>query len=127
MANSYFIPWLLGKNPKTKIIVVTYGDDLSTTLARATKKVFLHPADKRIFPHTVLENDRMQATNLRTPQGGQVIFTSIRGALTGLGADWIILDDPLQAAHMRSEVRQDDLVQGSCQTNENSHQIASAA
>ena len=111
MANSFFIPWLLGKNPKTKVIVVTYGDDLSTTLARATKKIFIHPAYKRIFPHTVLENDRMQATRLRTPQGGQVIFTSIHGALTGLGADWIILDDPLQAAHMRSEVRQDDLAQ----------------
>ncbi|MDA9100036.1 phage terminase large subunit [Planktomarina sp.] len=111
MANSYFIPWLLGKNPKTKIIVVTYGDDLSTTLAHATKKVFIHPAYQQIFPHTVLENDRMQATRLRTPQGGQVIFTSIHGALTGLGADWIILDDPLQAAHMRSEVRQDDLAQ----------------
>ena len=111
MANSYFIPWLLGKNPKTKVIVVTYGDDLSTTLARATKKVFIHPAYQQIFPHTVLENDRMQATRLRTPQGGQVIFTSIHGALTGLGADWIILDDPLQAAHMRSEVRQDDLAQ----------------
>jgi predicted phage terminase large subunit-like protein len=31
--------------------------------------------------------------------------------MTGLGADWIILDDPLQAAHMRSEIRQDDLIQ----------------
>jgi len=41
LANSYFIPWLLGKNPKTKIIVVTYGDDLSTTLARTTKKVLV--------------------------------------------------------------------------------------
>ena len=31
--------------------------------------------------------------------------------MTGLGADWIILDDPLQAAHMRSETRQDDVIQ----------------
>ena len=111
LANSYFIPWLLGKNPKTKIIVVTYGDDLSTTLARTTKKVLVSPAYKNIFPHTILENDKMQATRLRTERGGQVIFTSIHGPMTGLGADWIILDDPLQAAHMRSEIRQDDLVQ----------------
>jgi predicted phage terminase large subunit-like protein len=111
MANSFFIPWLLGKNPKTKIIVVTYGDELSSTLARVTKKVLLHPAYKRIFPHTELENDKMMATRLRTLQGGHVIFTSIHGAMTGLGADWIILDDPLQAAHMRSEARQDDLIQ----------------
>ena len=111
LANSYFIPWLLGKNPKTKIIVVTYGDDLSTTLARTTKKVLVSPAYKNIFPHTILENDKMQATRLRTERGGQVIFTSIHGAMTGLGADWIILDDPLQAAHMRSEIRQDDLIQ----------------
>ena len=111
LANSYFIPWLLGKNPKTKIIVVTYGDDLSTTLARTTKKVLVSSPYKNIFPHTILENDKMQATRLRTERGGHVIFTSIHGSMTGLGADWIVLDDPLQAAHMRSEIRQDDLIQ----------------
>ena len=111
LANTYFIPWLLGKDPSTKVMVVTYGDDLSSTLAKATKKVFLHREYKRIFPHTVLENDNMQATRLRTSQGGHVIFTSLHGVMTGLGADWIILDDPLQAAHMRSETRQDDVIQ----------------
>ena len=111
VANSYFIPWLLGKDPALKIMVVTYGDDLSSTLAKATKKVLLHPAYKRIFPHVMLENDNMQATRLRTIQGGHVIFTSLHGVMTGLGADWIILDDPLQAAHMRSETRQEDVVQ----------------
>ena len=111
LANSYFIPWLLGKDPTLKIMVVTYGDDLSSTLAKATKRVLLHPAYKAIFPHVVLENDNMQATRLRTLQGGNVIFTSLHGVMTGLGADWIILDDPLQAAHMRSETRQEDVVQ----------------
>ena len=111
LANTYFIPWLLGQDPTTKVMVVTYGDDLSSTLAKATKKVFLHREYKRIFPHTVLENDNMQATRLRTSQGGHVIFTSLHGVMTGLGADWIILDDPLQAAHMRSETRQDDVIQ----------------
>ena len=110
LANTYFIPWLLGKDPSTKVMVVTYGDDLSSTLAKATKKVFLHPAYKKIFPYTVLENDNMQATRLRTSKGGHVIFTSLHGVMTGLGADWIILDDPLQVAHMRSETRLDDVI-----------------
>ena len=70
LANTYFIPWLLGQDPTTKVMVVTYGDDLSSTLAKATKKVFLHPAYQKIFPHTVLENDNMQATRLRTSKGG---------------------------------------------------------
>ena len=34
LANTYFIPWLLGKDPSTKVMVVTYGDDLSSTLAK---------------------------------------------------------------------------------------------
>jgi hypothetical protein len=111
LANTYFIPWLLGKDPSTKVMVVTYGDDLSSTLAKATKKVFLHPAYQKIFPHTVLENDNMQATRLRTSKSGHVIFTSLHGVMTGLGADWIILDDPIQAAHMRSEARLNDVIQ----------------
>lgn len=106
-----FYPLVAWQKSKTKIIVVTYGDDLSTTLARTTKKVLVSSTYKNIFPHTILENDKMQATRLRTEKGGHVIFTSIHGSMTGLGADWIILDDPLQAAHMRSEIRQDDLIQ----------------
>jgi len=31
--------------------------------------------------------------------------------MTGIGADWIIIDDPLQAAHVRSEARSDAVVQ----------------
>ena len=96
MANSYFIPWLLGKNPKTKVIVVTYGDDLSTTLgARHKKSLYSVLPISNIFPHTVLENDRMQATRLRTDRrGGQVIFTSIHGVaslgLVQTGSFWMI-------------------------------------
>ena len=33
----------------------------------------------------------------------------MQGTMTGLGADWIILDDPMQAAHMRSDIRGDNL------------------
>ena len=53
----------------------------------------------------------MQATRLRTSKGGHAIFTSLHGVMTGLGADWIILDDPIQAAHMRSETRLNDVIQ----------------
>jgi len=105
----YFIPWLLGKNPTTKIILVTYNEDYCTQLARLCKQVLDHKAYKRLFPHVQLLRDNIQATRLRTTQGGSVHFTSFHGSLTGLGADYIIVDDPVKTTDARSDLRLQDV------------------
>jgi hypothetical protein len=99
----------LGKDPSAEIMLLTYGEELTRVLANNVHHLMRHAAYMRLFPHTRCIGPGSQSQALRTSAGGKVHFTSVQGTMTGLGADWIILDDPLQAAHRRSDTRGDRL------------------
>ena len=103
------IGFILGKDPSAEIMLLTYGEDLTRDIASKVHHLTRHPAYMHLFPHTRCVGAASQGQALRTSAGGKVHFTSIQGTMTGLGADWIILDDPLQAAHRRSDKRSDNL------------------
>ena len=103
------IGFILGKDPSAEIMLLTYGEELTRDIASKVHHLMRHAAYKRLFPHTRCVGAGSQGQALRTSAGGKVHFTSIQGTMTGLGADWIILDDPLQAAHRRSDKRSDNL------------------
>lgn len=103
------IGFILGKDPSAEIMLLTYGEELTRDLASKVHHLMRHPAYMRLFPHTRCVGAASQGQALRTSAGGKVHFTSVQGTMTGLGADWIILDDPLQAAHRRSDKRSDNL------------------
>ena len=103
------IGFILGKDPSAEIMLLTYGEELTQDIASKVHHLMRHPAYMRLFPHTRCVGAASQGQALRTSAGGKVHFTSIQGPMTGLGADWIILDDPLQAAHRRSDKRSDNL------------------
>ena len=103
------IGFILGKDPSAEIMLLTYGEELTRVLASNVHHLMRHPAYMRLFPHTRCVGTGSQGQALRTSAGGKVHFTSVQGTMTGLGADWIILDDPLQAAHSRSDKRGDNL------------------
>ena len=103
------IGFILGKDPSAEIMLLTYGEELTRVLASKVHHLMRQPAYMRLFPHTRCVGAGSQGQALRTSAGGKVHFTSIQGTMSGLGADWIILDDPLQAAHRRSDKRSDNL------------------
>ena len=53
------------------------------------------PWYRRAFPHVTLVQDT--ENEVRTSRGGKRLATSVGGSMTGLGADYIILDDPMKA------------------------------
>lgn len=93
--------YILGHNPKAKIICVSYGRDLAESLAVDTLKLMDTPWYRRLFPAVTLA--KRAVGHLRTTQGGQRIATSIQGGVTGMGGDYIIVDDPLRADDAGSE------------------------
>jgi predicted phage terminase large subunit-like protein len=103
------IGFILGKDPSAEIMLLTYGEELTRDIASKVHHLMRHPAYMHLFPHTRCVGAGSQGQALRTSAGGKVHFTSVQGTMTGLGADWIILDDPLQAAHRRSDKRSDNL------------------
>jgi hypothetical protein len=61
------------------------------------------PWYRRLFPGTVLSASNQAATDFSTTRGGFRKATSVGGVLTGRGADYIIIDDPLKAEDAFSE------------------------
>jgi len=103
------IGFILGKDPSAEIMLLTYGEELTRDIASKVHDLMRHATYMRLFPHTRCVGAASQGQALRTSAGGKVHFTSVQGTMTGLGADWIILDDPLQAAHRLSDKRSDNL------------------
>lgn len=95
--------YLLGLDPKTNIICVSYSDDLASKFANDCRKVIQTAWYNELFPETKLSNYRKAINDFETSVGGGRMATSIGGTLTGRGADWIIIDDPLKPSEAMSD------------------------
>lgn len=94
--------FLLGHNPKERILCVSYSDELATKLASDQRKVMESDWYQELFPFTRLTRQRV--TDLETTAGGGRFSTSISGTLTGRGGNWLIIDDPIKPTDACSDV-----------------------
>ena len=100
---SYLLPaWMIGKNPKLKIIQATHTADLAIDFGRKTKNLVDEPLYRELFS-TRLQEDSQAAGKWKTEQGGEYFAAGVGGAITGRGADLLIIDDP----HKEQDVRAD--------------------
>lgn len=90
--------WLLGRDPSTQIMNISYGQELVKDFGSASQKLMQSPRYRKLFPNTRLTPNRCTAEGLFLPQGGYRLGLSAGGAITGRGADFIIIDDPLKAS-----------------------------
>lgn len=92
-----YTAWLLGKDPKTRIICASYGASLAEKFSADTLKLMRSKWYRRIFPATILDPKKQSKVEIGTTAGGYRYATSVGGTMTGRGADIIIVDDPLKA------------------------------
>ena len=97
-----YVAWLLGHDPARRVIVVSYSNEFAAELHRQFRMVIDTPWYRTLFPG--MRPARDTGTELVTTAGGSRYATSVGGALTGRGADLIIVDDPLKAEEAMSEV-----------------------
>lgn len=95
--------WCLGHNPSKRIIIASYGDDLSQKFLRDIRQILNAPWYKAIFPKTVISQRKNSGSELETTEKGFIFVTSTGSTLTGRGANLIIIDDPMKAADVFSE------------------------
>ena len=95
MASIAFPAWCLGHNPSAQILCVSYAQDLADKLARDCRGVMLTPWYRGIFA-TRLAAHRQAVQEFITTRQGYRLATSTGGVLTGRGADFILIDDPLK-------------------------------
>lgn len=101
--------WMLGHDPSLKVIVASYGEDLARRHAADFRAVVQSPIYRRLFPLTRIDPRSNRADEVRTTRGGGRKAVSLGGAVTGFGADVIVIDDLMKAQDALSE-RQREIV-----------------
>ena len=110
-----YVAYLLGHNPSTKIIVASYGLDLARKHSEDCRRVMSAPWYREMFPATRLAAKGNTVEEIRTTDGGSRKAVSIGSAVTGHGADVIIIDDLLKAGDAQSEaelIRAQEFIEG---------------
>ena len=107
-ASVAFVAWVLGHNPRARIMVASYSQDLARHHSNQTRMIMESDWYRRDFPHTRISDRGNRALELETTSGGVRKAVSVGGSITGFGADIIIVDDCMKADEARSPtVRQE--------------------
>lgn len=100
--------FILGHDPSARIICVSYAKDLAADFSRAFRTIVESPWYRRIFPEMILAKNTEGL--IETTRGGKRMATSIEGVVTGFGADFIIIDDPMQPNDAVSELEREKVI-----------------
>lgn len=103
-ASIAFPAWLLGHDPSAQIIVASYAQELSNKLSSDCRALFASSFYQDLFS-TRLSPQRQAVQEFVTTRQGFRLATSIGGVLTGRGADFIIIDDPLKPDEALSDTQ----------------------
>ena len=99
-----FPAWYLGRDPKRSVIAASYGAELAEDFGRRVRNFMSDPLHSAIFPHCKLSADSAAQRRFDTTAGGSYYAVGRGGAVTGRGADLLLLDDLLKdSEEARSE------------------------
>lgn len=102
-ASVAFPAWVLGKAPSTRLICVSYGQELAAKMARDCQSLMLSPWYQRAFATRL--SGRSATADFETQSKGGRMATSVGGVLTGRGGDIIIIDDPVKPNEALSDAQ----------------------
>jgi predicted phage terminase large subunit-like protein len=92
---SYLLPaWFLGKFPHKKVIQTAHTAELAVNFGRKVRNLVDTDVYHDIFPDLSLSADSKAAGRWNTSKGGDYFAIGVGGAVTGKGADLLIIDDP---------------------------------
>lgn len=98
-----FIAFLLGHNPRHKIICASYGLDLARKHGADCRRIMESAWYRASFPSTRLASRGNTQDEISTTLGGGRKAVSIGSAVTGHGCDVLVIDDLLKAGDAGSE------------------------
>jgi hypothetical protein len=104
LASVAFPAWCLGHEPGLQIICTSYPQDLADKLSRDCRHIVAGDWYRQLFA-TRLSAQRQAVSEFETTAQGCRLATSVRGVLTGRGADIIIIDDPLKPEEALSQAQ----------------------
>jgi predicted phage terminase large subunit-like protein len=93
-ASTFFPSFIMGKKPKMKIMQTTHTGELAVRFGRKVRNLMDQKEYKDVFPEVKLQADNKSAGRWETNKGGEYFAAGVGGAVTGRGADLLIIDDP---------------------------------
>jgi hypothetical protein len=95
LATINFPAWYLGRNPLNNIITASYSSELALDFGGKTRDIVCDEPYQQIFGISLKQDDKSKA-KWKTEQGGSYTSVGIGGAITGRGANVLIIDDPIK-------------------------------
>ena len=90
-----FPAWYLGKNPDREIITASYSGELAQDFGANTRTLVDSAEYRNVFDLKLKEDERSKA-KWKTHKGGSYTSVGVGGAITGRGANVLLIDDPLK-------------------------------
>ena len=92
---SYLLPsWFLGLYPEKKVIQTSHTAELAVGFGRKVRNLVDSDIYQSIFSNVGLQADSKAAGRWSTSKNGEYFAIGVGGAVTGKGADLLIIDDP---------------------------------
>jgi predicted phage terminase large subunit-like protein len=96
ISSELFPAWYLGKHPDRSVIAASYGSELATDFGRKVRNHMASPVFRAVFPGASISTDSAAAHRFNLMAGGAYYAVGAGGALTGRGADLLLIDDPVK-------------------------------
>ena len=93
-ASIHFPAWIMGKNPDMKVMQTTHTGELAVRFGRKVRNLMDSQEYEILFPGVKLKADNKSAGRWETNKGGEYFAAGVGGAVTGRGADLLVIDDP---------------------------------
>ena len=95
LASRRFPSFYLAKNPTKQIIAASYNSDLANDFGREVRNIVASQEYQQLFDVT-LSADSKAANRWHTSEGGMYVAAGVGTAITGRGADILLIDDPFK-------------------------------
>jgi predicted phage terminase large subunit-like protein len=93
-ASFLFPAWMMGRDPRMKIIQATHTTELAVNFGRKVKNLIETDEYKEVFPEVALAVDSKASGRWDTNRGGMYYAVGVGSNLAGRGGDLVVIDDP---------------------------------
>ena len=93
-ASFLFPAWMMGRDPRMKIIQATHTTELAVNFGRKVKNLLEQDDFHDVFPDVKLAADSKASGRWDTNKGGMYYAVGVGSNLAGRGGDLVVIDDP---------------------------------
>jgi predicted phage terminase large subunit-like protein len=94
--STYGPAWILGLNPRDRIVVATYNETRADELGEDFRNCIVSERYQAIFPEVQLSKGSKSKSAMTTTRRGKIFFVGAGGTITGRTARKFLVDDPIK-------------------------------